>query len=100
MCVCVCVYAHACMPGHFSQVQLFAIPLPVACQAPLEFSRQEYWGGLPVPSRGNLPKPGNEPGSPSLQADALPSKPLGKPIYLCTHTFLFTLVSIIVYLGY
>ena len=29
---------------------------------------------------GNLPDPGMEPGSPALQADALPSEPPGKPI--------------------
>ena len=43
------------------------------------FSRQEYWSGLPFPSPGNLPDSGIEPGSPALQADALPSKPPGKP---------------------
>ena len=43
------------------------------------FSRQEYWSGLPFPSPGDLPDPGIEPRSPSLQADALPSEPLGKP---------------------
>ena len=50
-------------------------------QAPLsmEFYRQEEWSGLPFPSPGNLPNPGIEPGSPTLQADALPSEPLGKP---------------------
>ena len=45
----------------------------------MEFSRQEYWSGLPFPSPGDLPDPGNEPGSPALQADALPSEPPGKP---------------------
>ena len=39
------------------------------------FSRQEYWSGLPFPSPGDLPDPGIEPGSPTLQADALPSEP-------------------------
>ena len=39
------------------------------------FSRQEYWSGLPFPSPGYLPNPGIEPESPTLQADALPSKP-------------------------
>ena len=29
----------------------------------LEFSRQEYWSGLPFPSPGNLPNPGIEPAS-------------------------------------
>ena len=57
-----------------SLVRLFAIPLTVAYQAPLsmEFSRQEYWSGLPFPS------PGIELGSPALQADALPSELPGK----------------------
>ena len=45
----------------------------------MEFFRQEYWSGLPFPSPGDLPDPGIEPGSPALQADALPSKPPGKP---------------------
>ena len=37
----------------------------VAQQAPLsmEFSRQEYWSGLPCPSTGNFPKQGIEPRS-------------------------------------
>ena len=43
------------------------------------FSRQEYWSGLPFPSPGDLPDPGIEPWSPSLQADSLPSEPPGKP---------------------
>ena len=40
----------------------------VACQAPLsmEFSRQEYWSGLPCPPPGDLPDPGIEPVFPSL----------------------------------
>ena len=42
------------------------------------FSRQEYWSGLPFPSPRDLPNPGIEAGSPTLQADALPSEPPGK----------------------
>ena len=45
----------------------------------MEFSRQEYWSGVPLPSPGDLPNPGIDPGSPTLQADALPSEPPGKP---------------------
>ena len=41
--------------------------------------RQEYGGGLPFPSPGNLPDPGTEPRSPTLQGDALLSEPPGKP---------------------
>ena len=36
------------------------------------FSWQEHWSGLPFPSPGDLPKPGIESESPTLQADALP----------------------------
>ena len=52
-------------------------PWAVDYQAPLsmEFSRQEYWSGLPFPSPGDLPDPGIEPGSPTLQADTLLSEP-------------------------
>ena len=39
----------------------------------MEFSRQEYWSGLPFPSPGNLPNPGIKPRSPASQADSLPS---------------------------
>ena len=64
-----------------SRVQLFATPWTVAYQAPqsMEFSRQEYWSGLPLPSPGDLPDPGIVPRSPELQADTLPSEPPGKP---------------------
>ena len=46
-------------------VRLFATPWTVAHKAPLsvEFSRQEYWGGLPFPTPGDLPDPGIEPTS-------------------------------------
>ena len=55
---------------------------PLAHQAPMSmgFSRQEYWRGLPFPSPGDLPDPGMEPSSPTLQADALTSAPPGVPL--------------------
>ena len=54
-----------------NRVQLFATPWTRACQAPLtmEFSRQEYWSGLPVPSSGDLSNPGIEPSNSAGQAD-------------------------------
>ena len=47
---------------------LLATPWTVALQAPLsmQFSRQEYWSGLPFPSPGDLPDPGFKPASPAL----------------------------------
>ena len=63
-----------------SRVRLFATPWTVAHQAlpSMGFSRQEYWSGLPFPSPGDLPDPGIEPRSPTLQADALTSEPPGR----------------------
>ena len=49
----------------------------------MEFSKQEYWSGLPFASPGDPPNPGIEPGSPALQAAALPSEPPGKPLIPC-----------------
>ena len=53
------MHRHACMPSHL-ELCLFATLWNTALQAPLsmEFSRQEYWSGLPCPSPGNLPNPG------------------------------------------
>ena len=61
-------------------------------QAPLSmgFSRPEQWSGLPFPSPGDLPNPGIEPRSPTLQADSLPSEAPGNPLSvvseLCTKS--------------
>ena len=76
MCLCVCY--------SLSRVQLFATPCTIVRQAPLsmEFSRQEYWSGLPFPFPGGLPDSGIEPGSLEWQADSLPSEPPGKPWWL------------------
>ena len=46
----------------------------------MEFSRQEYWSGLPCPSPGDLPNPGIKPRSPAFQADSLLSEPPGKAL--------------------
>ena len=72
----------SCMLSCFSHVQLFVILWTVDCQAPLSmgFSRQEYWSGLPCPPPGNLPHPGTEPRSPTMQVVSLLSEPPGKPI--------------------
>ena len=45
----------------------------------MEFFRPEYCRGYPFPSPGDLPNPGIEPRSPTLQADSLSAEPQGKP---------------------
>ena len=78
-----------------SHVWLFVTPYTVTCQAPLcmEFSRQEYWSGLPFPSPGDLPDsldertPRIEPASPALQVDSLPLSHMGSCcIILCIYS--------------
>ena len=54
-----------------SHVQLFATPWTIKS---IEFSRPEYWNGQPFPSPGNLPSPGIEFRSPTLQVDSLPTE--------------------------
>ena len=51
----------------------------------MEFSRQEYWSGLPFPSPGDLPDPEIEPRSPALQAESLPTEPPGRPIVVSMY---------------
>ena len=84
--VCMCVsVSHLVMSD-----SLPPYGLCVAQKAPLcmEFSRQEYWSGLPFPSPGDLPNPGIEPGSPTLQVDSLPSEPPGMPQLFFSSLFM------------
>ena len=76
------LYWSCCVCVSCSVMSDSATPRTVTQEAPvsMEFSRQEYWCGLPFPSPGDLPNPGIKPQSPALQADSLPSEPPGKPI--------------------
>ena len=67
--------------SRFSRVQFFVTLWTVARQVPLsmEFSRQEYWSGLPFSSPAHISNTGIKPRPPALQADSLPSGPPGKP---------------------
>ena len=76
-------------------------PWSVTSQAPLsmEFSRQEYWTGLPFSPPGDLPNPGIEPVSPALAGKFFTTAPPGKPyvvfgemlIYIFRPFFFFLL---------
>ena len=74
VCVCVCVQ----LLGH---VQLFATPQTVVHQAPLsmEFSRQEYWSGVPFPDSGDLPDPAIKSESLALAGEFFTTVSPGKP---------------------
>ena len=53
---------------------------PMDCNLPgsyvlMGLSRQEYWNGMSFPSPGNIPDPGIEARSPTLQADSLQTEP-------------------------
>ena len=68
-----------------SHVQLLATPWTVLCQVPLsrEFSSQEHWSGLSLPSPGDLSNPGTECASlasPELAGGIFTTERLGKPL--------------------
>ena len=82
-------------PQSLSLVQLFVTPWTVAYQAPLsmEFSRQEYWSGLPFASPGDLPDPmikPTSPGPPALASVFFTTEPPGKLCISSKHKFLQT----------
>ena len=64
----------------FSHVRLFLTWTRLLC--PWEFSRQEYWSGLPFPFPENLPNIGIKPSSPTFQVHSLLSEPPGKPYHI------------------
>ena len=84
---------------HFSTLCCVEVKVPVAQACPallwphglyslpgssVEFSRQEYWSGLPFPTPGDLPDLGISPRSPALQAESSLSEPQGnKTVFMC-----------------
>ena len=74
ICVCVCLVTQLCLT--------LCDPLelqPTRLLCPWGFSRQKYWSGLSCPPPGDLPNPGIEPRSPTLQANSLLTKPARNP---------------------
>ena len=67
---------HWCLSSyHCAVLCLVTQSYPTSC----DHSRQEYWSGLPCPPPRDLPNPGIESSSPTLQADSLPAMLPGKP---------------------
>ena len=88
VCVCVCVFSRLVMSDSLQFV---------VRQAPLsmEFSRQEYWSGLPSSPPGDLPGPGIQPTSPVAPASAgrfFTAEPPGMPSVIHTHTHTHTYI--------
>ena len=54
----------------------------------MDFSRQEYWSGLPFPSPGDLPDPWIKPAFPELAGRFFTTEPPGKPQYLYLYKYL------------
>ena len=87
---CACVRAES-----FKLCLTLFNPVNCTCHVPLsmEFSRQEYWSGLPCPPPGDLPYPGIEPASFAslgLAGRFFTTEPPGKP---CSVQFGRSLVS-------
>ena len=91
--ICVKDWLHAQLLSH---VWFSVTPWTVACQAALsmEFSREEYWSGLPFPSPRDLPDPGIKPGSPALTGGFFTTAPPGKPPYSLLSRKYYTVVKV------
>ena len=83
------------MLSHFNRVQLFATPmdcsLPSSSVQGILQARVLEWAAFLSP--GNLPDPGIEPWSPTLQAGSLPSEPPGKPKYNILNILIFGFIT-------
>ena len=59
---------------------------PMDCSLPgslsMEFSRQEYWSGLPFPALGDLLNSGIEPASPTLASRFFSSRKLEREVFV------------------
>ena len=66
----VCIFNFLCVPNLINAAKKY---------------RQEYWSGLPFSSSGDLPDPGIKLGSPTLQADSLPSEPPENPFHVLIY---------------
>ena len=82
VCVCVCV----CVCARLVSQSCLTLCDPMDCSLPGTFvhgdspgKNTEYWRGLPCLPPGDLPNPGIESRSPTLQAESLLSEPPGKP---------------------
>ena len=83
-CPYICSREAYCYRLACAQFCLFATSWTTASQAPLfmEFSRQEYWSGLPFPPQGFFPTQRSNPylGAPVLAGRFFTTKPTGKPV--------------------
>ena len=90
-----CVHTCSVMSNSFATPESSAHPAPL----PMEFSRQEYWSGLPFPPPGDLPNLGIKfmsPVSPALAGVFLTTEPPAKPWYTILHSYSKCSIGIIV----
>ena len=93
------IYCHTLWKS-VSHVWLFATPWTIVHWGPLsvEFSRQEYWSGLPFPSPGDLPNQLEiKPGPSAFLADSLPSELLGMSCHTLLYVTLYYVICIVLF---
>ena len=78
-CLCVCTHVHA-----FIHTVMSDSLQPYGLQPPslsMEFSKQEYWSGLPFPTPGDILDPGIEPTSLALAGRFFTTEPPRTPLF-------------------
>ena len=85
------LYLHVYKAKLLSHVRLFVTPWTILYQAPqsMEFSRQEYWSGLPFPSPGDFPTQGSNPGLLLCRQMLYPLSHQGRILSQKLHSILF-----------
>ena len=85
------MYSAQLLFSHSVMSNSFVTPWTAAHQSPLyvEFSKQEYWSGLPFPPAGDLPDPGIKPVSPVLAGRFFTAEPPGKPHFFIWNVSVF-----------
>ena len=75
-------------------------PWTIAHQASLsmEYSRPEYWNGVPFPSPEDLPDPGMKSDPPALQSDSLMSEPPGSQLYTYIADIYIYVIYVYIYI--
>ena len=94
VCVCVCVCLLLCAQLCLTLFDPIGYNLPVSMS--MEFSRQEFWSGLPYLSPVYLPDPGIKLASlasPSLAGRFFTTVPPGKP-NVCVYTYIYTRLNL------
>ena len=95
LCMCMCVCLFLCPQLCPTLFDPMGYNPPMSMSMSMEFSRQEYWSGLPYLPPGYLPDPGIKASlaSPALAGRFFTTVPAGKP-NVCVYAYIYTRLNL------